>query len=200
MRSEREGRARRTKPPVIRTDIPSIDGAVSLSFLELMELRVVKAFIDKGLSLQHVRKAGALACRRFRTDHPFASRRVFTDGRNIFSAISDDVDSPDVVKWREAEIDQVTSGKLFERFLREIEFDERTSLAERWWPMGKGHPIVLDPQVSFGAPVIEGTAVRTVTIARYARRESFGSAAVAFEIERRQAKAAMEFEELLAAA
>lgn len=200
LRNERSGRSQRRRPPVIHTDIPAIDGAVSISFLELMELRVVKAIVDRGVSLQHVRKAASLACRKFDTEHPFASSRVFTDGKHIFSAISDEPDAPNVVKWRESEIDQITSGRIFERFLKEIEFDAHTALAHRWWPLGKNTPIVLDPQVGFGAPVIEGTAVRTVTIARLARRETVAKAAVAFELESRQAKAAVDFEETLAAA
>lgn len=193
-------RARRRRPPVIKTDLPVIHDTVALSFLELMELRVVKAVVDAGVSLQHVRGAAQLAADHFDTDHPFASRRVFTDGRAIFSAVSDDADAPDVVKWRAGEIEQVIAGGVFDQFLHEIEFDDATSLAERWWPMGRTVPVVLDPRVAFGAPIVAGTAVRTNVVARLAREASLDEAAVAYEIERRQAEAAVQFESRLAAA
>jgi uncharacterized protein (DUF433 family) len=165
-----------------------------------MELRVVKALIDKGVSLQHVRAAACLASERFETAHPFASRRVFTDGKAIFSAVSDEQSVPDVVKWRRAEIDQVVAGAIFETFLHEIEFDPGTALAYRWWPLGRGEPIILDPKISFGAPVVEGTAVRTSTVARMAAHLSVEEAAVAYELELRQAEAAVGFEAQLVAA
>lgn len=193
-------RARRRQPPVIRTDLPVIDRTVAISFLELMELRVVKAVVDAGVSLQHVRRAAQLAAEHFGTDHPFASRRVFTDGRAIFSAVSDDPQGPDVVKWRAGEIEQVIAGGVFEQFLNEIEFDDATSLAERWWPLGRAVPVVLDPRVAFGAPIVAGTAVRTGVVARLAGSSSIEEAAVAYELERRQAEAAVEFERRLAAA
>jgi uncharacterized protein (DUF433 family) len=173
---------------------------MALSFLELMELRVVKALIDRGVSLQHVRRAAQLAARRFNTRHPFASQRVFTDGRNVFSAVSHEVHAPNVVKWTDTEIEQVIAGPVFDQFLSEIEFDPTTSLAQRWWPLGREVPIVLDPSISFGAPIIVGTGLRTATLARLAREGSVRDAALAFEVDVSQAQAAMDFERGLLAA
>lgn len=193
-------KAQRRKPPVIKADLPILDDTIALSFLELMELRVVKAIVDAGVSLQHVRAAAQLASATFDTEHPFASRRVFTDGRAIFSAVTEDVQPPNVVRWQRGDIDQVIAGGVFEQFLREIEFDSRTSLAFRWWPLGRERPVVLDPRISFGAPIVEGTAVRTAVVARMARHASLQEAAVAFELQLQQASAAVAFERELAAA
>lgn len=194
------GQEKRKRPPVIRTELPIVEGVVALSFLELMELRVVKAIVDKGLSLQHVRSAARLAASRFDTRHPFASRRVFTDGRNIFSSLSHPESAPDVVKWDTDEIDQVIAGAVFEKFLEEIEFDDSTALAHRWWPLGKSTPIVLDPRVSFGAPVVERTGVRTSTLALLAAASSDRDAADAYQLDLRFVQAAVAFELQLRAA
>lgn len=194
------GRKRRRQTPVVHSELPAIARATALSFLELMELRVVKAIVDKGVSLQHVRAAAQLAARRFDTRHPFASRRVFTDGRHIFSAVTDEVHAPNVVRWTAHEIDQVVAGPVFDQFLHEIEFDPTTSLAQRWWPLGREVPVVLDPAISFGAPIVAGTGVRTSVLARLARASSPRDAAVAYEVELAQAEAATEFERVLAAA
>jgi len=160
----------------------------------------VKAIVDAGLSLQHVRSAARLASAHFDTDHPFASQRVFTDGLAIFSAITDDSDAPNIVKWKAGEIEQVIAGGVFDQFLKEIEFDATTALAHRWWPLGKATPIVLDPRINFGAPIVAGTAVRSSVVAGFARHVSIEQAAVAFELQMEQAQAAVNFEtELLAA-
>ena len=173
---------------------------MALSFLELMELRVVKALVDRDVTLQHVRQAAQLAAKRFGTRHPFASRRVFTDGRFIFSAVSDEIDAPNVVKWTAGEIDQVVAGPVFDQFLSEIEFDPSTALAMRWWPMGRHVPILIDPARRFGAPIVAGTGVRTATLARLARTTPIRDVAVAYEVEVAQAQAAVAFEGQLAAA
>jgi len=193
-------RSRRKRPPVIKTDLPKIGDAMALSFLELMELRVVKAIVGEGVSLQHVRAAARLAAEHFHTDHPFASRRVFTDGRAIFSAVSDDAVGANIVRWRPEDIEQVIAGGVFDQFLREIEFDAATSLAERWWPLGRQTAVVLDPRIAFGAPIVAGTAVRTSVVAQLAATSSVDDAAIAYELERRQAEAAVQFASLLAAA
>lgn len=200
MRESSSGRVRRQQRPVIQTDLPPVDGRVALSFLELMELRVVKAIVDRGLPLQRVRVAADLARSRFSTEHPFASRRVFTDGEAIFSAINDDPAAPDVVKWTRAEIDQVVSGGVLQQFLNEIDFDEKSSLAYRWWPLGRTVPVMLDPNVGFGAPVVEGTGVRTSVVARLARVSSVDEAAIAYELTRDSVEAALEFEGALLSA
>src|SRR6185369_15037978 len=54
---------RRRLKPVIATDIQAIGRARALSFLELMELRVVLALRKRGLPLQRIRAAARLAQR-----------------------------------------------------------------------------------------------------------------------------------------
>ena len=193
-------RRQRRQTPVVLPELPVLGNVVALSFLELMELRVVKALVDRGVTLQHVRQAARLASTHFNTRHPFASQRVFTDGRFIFSALGTEVELPNVVKWTAEEIDQVVAGPVFEQFLSEIEFDASNSLARRWWPLGPRVPIILDPAISFGAPVLAGTGVRTTTVARFARASSTREAAVAFEVDMEHAESAVDFEQQLAAA
>ncbi len=190
---------RRPRPPVVRTDLPVIDDTIALSFLELMELRVVKGLIDGGVSLQGVRAAHTLCAQEFGTARPFASRRVYTDGRRVFTALSRDDDS-DVIELSEAKRLQIIFGEVIQPFLQEIAFDEQSSLASRWWPMGRPTPIILDPRIAFGSPVIEGTAIRTYVAARMAGRSAPAAVADAFEIELGHVEAAVEFEEQLAAA
>jgi uncharacterized protein (DUF433 family) len=196
-----EAPRRRHQPPVTHTDLPPLGRARALSFLELMELRVVIGLRSCGLSLQAIRAGAALARRVLRSSHPFASHRVFTDGKKIFTAVEPGSGAEELLielaRHRHA---QVILGDLLTPFLREMEFDPVTGAAQRWWPLGKEIPVVLDPRIAFGAPVVAGTALRTVEAARMARRVPVSEVADAYELPTDRIKAAVTFEAQLAAA
>ena len=189
----------RSLPPVIQTDLPRLEDRMALSFVELMELRVVKRLTELGLSLQSVRRAADIAKVEFRVDHPYASKRVYTDGKRVFAAISSDLE-PDIIELSPRRREQIISGRVFIPFLEELDFDTSTSLAYRWWPLGRKTPIVLNPRISFGAPTVAGTAVRTSTIARVAGGSSKRDVARAYQISVAKVSAALRFEAALAAA
>ncbi|MGH6954081.1 MAG: DUF433 domain-containing protein, partial [Alphaproteobacteria bacterium] len=166
-----------------------------------VELFVVKQFRNKNIPLQTVRVAWNHAARAFDTLHPFANRRVFTDGGRIFMAVRDDELAPDVleVSSRRSPF-QIIAGPVFKNSIREIEFDEETELARRWWPQGRQVPVVLDPMIAFGAPVIAGTRVPTAILARYAETRPVSAVADAFELPVERIEAAVDFESRLARA
>ncbi len=193
---------KRQKSPVVHVVLPTIDGVLALSFVELIELRVIKAFTDKGLPLQRVRVAAERAIELFHTVHPFASKRVFTDGELVFAEFGNPKkrDLPDVIELTKGKHLQIHSGVLLEGYLDEVSFSQETLLADRWWPLSKDFPVVLDPKIAFGAPVIEGTATRTEVIAGTARAMSTDAAANLYQLKKREVEAAVQFEDLLAAA
>lgn len=189
------------QPAVIKTDIPPIDGSLAVSFLELVELIVVKQFRDKGIPLQTVRVAWNHAAKAFNTIHPFANQRVFTDGGQIFMALREDEFAPDVLEVSSRRTPfQIIAGPVFRHSLQEIEFDKRTELARRWWPQGRDVPVVLDPTIAFGAPILFGTRVPTAILARYAETRPVEAVADAFELGSERIEAAVNFERQLAPA
>ena len=196
------GTPRRThKPPVVHTDLPMIDGTVALSFLELMELRVVKAFVGKGVPLQRVRVAAQRIADLFQTTHPFAHQRVYTDREQIYVALSDVGIEPDLLQVTgQHASSQLIAGGIFDRYLEETDFEETTALAGRWFPLGRQVPIVLDPHIAFGAPVIAGTGIRTDVLSLYAAGNPPPAVARAFELELPRVQAAIDFETQLARA
>jgi uncharacterized protein (DUF433 family) len=200
IRSRRDARRIR-RPPVVKTDLPVVGGMLALSFLELMEIRVVRALVEKGVPLQRVRVAARRISDQLGTPHPFAHQRVFTDHEQVFVAVARDDAQPDLlqVTGRRASL-QVVAGPVLSSYVQEIDFDESTALAERWWPLGKRVPVVLDPRLAFGAPVIEGTATRTAAVRHFARGESVPVLARAYEIDQKRVRAALRFEKLLARA
>lgn len=201
---ERSGgrQVKREQGSVIRTDLPQVDGSFALSFLELIELRILRVLVeDRGIPPQTVRKAAQRAREEFSVRHPFASRKVFTHKREIFAEL--DVGTGQTVLELTGRGEghlQIQATELLSPYLEEIEFNERTALADRWWPMGRNVPVVLDPSLEFGAPVVYPTRVRTDVVAKLARAESVSSVMESFQLGEAQVSGAIQLEELLAAA
>jgi uncharacterized protein (DUF433 family)/DNA-binding transcriptional MerR regulator len=191
---------RRRQGPVIESDLPILGAARALSFLELMELRVVIALRKRGLSLQQIRGAAALARRVLDRSHPFASHGVFTDDKRIFTTVFPGEELREIIELRKHRHAQIIIGQVLAPFLQEVEFDPSTGFAHRWWPRGRSVPVVLDPRIAFGSPVIEGTGIRTSVIARMAGRSGASEVADAYDVSKRGVQAAVEFESLLLAA
>jgi uncharacterized protein (DUF433 family) len=192
----------RDRPPVLhKSAIPTIGGTVALSFLELMELRVLKLLVDQyKIPLQTVRRLAQEAQRTLQTRYPFATRRVFAEERRVFASISGDESDADVIELGRGSRIQIQWAKMFEPVLREVEFDPETSFAERWWPCAPERWVVLDPEVMFGAPVISGSRLRTSAVVRMAKNYGESATAVAYRVAEEGIRAALRFENYLAAA
>ena len=104
--------------PVIQTDIPAIRGQRALSFLELMELRVVAALRLKGISLQRIRAAARLGREALKTGHPFATRRIFTDGRTIFAQTAPAPDDEAMIELARDRDAQLIIANIVSPFVR----------------------------------------------------------------------------------
>jgi uncharacterized protein (DUF433 family) len=151
------GRKHGASGPVVHSDLPRIRGLMALSFLELVEVFVVSAFLKRGISMRTIRLARRHAIRRFGTPHPFASRKFKTDGRGVFVELREQTNGDKLLM--ELSQLQYEMPEIWEDYLERVEFDEASDLATQWWPMGRKIPIVLDPRVAFGAPTIAGTRI-----------------------------------------
>jgi uncharacterized protein (DUF433 family) len=73
-------------------------------------------------------------------------------------------------------------------------------LAKRYWPMGKQYSIVVDPNNSFGQPVIKGTNITVYSILNYINAgESLESISRILEIDPKSVKDVLSFKTRLAA-
>jgi uncharacterized protein (DUF433 family) len=193
-------RLRLKSGPVIKSDLPVIGKQRALSFLELMELRIVARLRSKGLSLQHIRMAASVAREVLGTKHPFATRKVFTDRRRILTYLTAPPDGGAMIELVRTSHHQLIFGQILEPLLEDLDFDESSGIAQRWWPLGRARQIVLDPAICFGAPTIAGTRVRTDIAAGVAAEDTVETVAAAFDLTRPQVQAAVEFESLRLAA
>lgn len=132
------------------------------SFLDLIELLSVKSFLDKGLSLQRVRRACNETASVLKVDHPFARRRFFTSGREIYLEVRENRSASNLLQLLSG--GQWVIEPIIREFAEQIDFDLDTDLASKWWPLGKDAFVVLDPLVSFGAPSIVGKGVKSANV------------------------------------
>ncbi len=151
------GDTMRQLPPVLHRG--RTKGTPYASFLDLVDLLFVKRFLDDGFSLQKVRRALDEAHEILGTRH-FARQTFFADGSNIYL---------EVRERGEAIVELLSGGQwviapVIRQLARQIDFESTEGLARRWYPLGRGRPVVLDPFVSFGAPSIVGRGVKTANI------------------------------------
>lgn len=179
------------QPPVI--DRATSEGRPP-SFLDLMELLFAKAFLDHGVSLRRVRRALEEARIYTKEDHPFAKRRFFCWGRDVFMELRHQPDS-EIVQLLEG--GQLAIRPVVLDIAHRIDFDADTQLAAAWWPLGKKKPVIVDPKVAFGAPSIARKGVKTANVYDMYVAEGRRAEAVTFwlGLEAREVAAAVEFEE-----
>lgn len=191
---EYQNEKRRQGPVVGRAEN---DGERYASFLDLMEIRVAKQFIDEGLSLFKVRNAFSEAAKVFGQDHPFARRVFYTRGKQIFLQVGN-FDSADVGNLLHLFHDgQWAISDFIVSDATRIEFDPQSSVARRWWPLGKNEPVVIDPAVGFGAATLKNSGIKTLNVYRLYKGEGESVEAVARWLKIRNAEvgAAIRWEE-----
>lgn len=169
-----------------------------LGFRDLLELRTVARFIEQGVSLRVIRATIDVA-RETLGDYPLHSRRFVTDGKKIFlEAVERAGEDPKLLDVRRQQfaMDAVIRPSLLEG----IVYGADTN-ALRWFPVPKKRLVVLDPQVQFGEPIVAESGVPTDTLAAAFRAEgkSVDRVAQLYRVKPQEVKAAVAFEQQLAA-
>jgi uncharacterized protein (DUF433 family) len=185
-----------TSMPVWQRQLPDIDGALGLGFLDLIEARFVDAFRKADVPWPVIRRCAEQARDLIGSDHPFSSRRFRTDGRTIFAEVADQTGEKQL-------LDLARSQFAFARVIGPslyagIEFSEE-DMPARWWPLGEDAPVVIDPARAFGQPIVSDAGIPTVTLADAVTAEgSIAKVARLYQVEPRSVRAALRFERRLA--
>jgi uncharacterized protein (DUF433 family) len=145
----------RKVPPLIKAS----PDATCCSFLNLVEIMVAARFRKaEGTKYEIVKRTYENAKKLYPFEHPFASDlRLKAIGGHIVHMIREKgslqaIDTPE----------QFTLPYLVEEAMEQLEFE--LELASKWYPVGKNIPIVVDPYVSSGVPVIEGRGITVENI------------------------------------
>jgi uncharacterized protein (DUF433 family) len=190
------GRLRHT-PPVIANQVDPIDGSPVLTFGDLIEIRFLDAFRQYGVSWKAIKVAAARAQDLLGRRYPFSSKRFKTDGYTILAELvprSGDRMLLDLVRDQYA-FDQIVSPYLYAG----IEFDGLDE-PTRWWPLGFGRQVVIDPARMFGAPIVAEEGIPTHMLANAMRIEESAEAVRAwYRVSDVALADAVEFEDSFAA-
>lgn len=170
---------------------PTTPGA-NLSWLQLVETAFVAAFRRQGVSLAALRRSYEYLIKVFNTEYPFAQLRLRTDGAHVLKELEQIHDlAPGLIVTDRAG-QAVWSDLIMDRL---YEFDYEQGLAVVWHPRGRAAPIVMDPRVAFGAPIVRQSGVPTwVFRERIEAGESLAEIADDFSAEPAEVAAALEFE------
>jgi len=185
--------------PAIATDIPPIGESRAITFLELVELMFVQALLTTGLSWPKVREASRVAAHLLKDErHPFATRRWFADPAALYLSLGQEHGEGLLVEV--AGHAQVAMAPVLHPYLKQLDFDSR-GVARRWFPMGIGASVVLDPLRSFGMPITVNAGVATEVIARFhAAGDSVETIAAWYRMDEAEVDAAIRYEEVMALA
>jgi uncharacterized protein (DUF433 family) len=195
------GQEKRKSWPLVKDGGPNLAGCDLFTFAQLIELLVMGAFRNEGVSMQVIRAAHKQAQKEFKTSHPFVLRRFDTDGSKIFARLTPD-DVGDHITPDDLTVEltrcQVVMDKVVRPFFRNIDYVK--DIASRLWPMGQDRTVVIDPERAFGKPINNQTGVPTAVL--YAMHHGGSSEPVIadwYEVPLQGVKDAIEYEGALRA-
>jgi uncharacterized protein (DUF433 family) len=187
---------RHRSPAVWNSQLKPIDHMMALGFLDLLEIKAVNAFINKGVTWKTLRQVHKEARNWVGHSHPFCTNKFATDGHTIFMELREK--NREVMLWDMNDVQRVFD-RIIRPFLKNVEFD-RGRVPKRWWPRGKSRKVALDPLRNFGHPIIFNEGISTKILSRSVRaNDSVEEVARWFEISRESVIAAVDFEQALAA-
>ncbi len=150
--------------PVIDRDYRDTSEGLTLSFLDMVEIRCLAHFRSQGFSLQGLRRAMVRARDLLGAQHPLAlaSTRFLSDRRRIFLEAAKESGDRFIL---DLQTDQFAFYDVIERSLAaDLEFGT-DDLAVRWHPQPNAFPSVwIDPCLAYGHPVVMPERVPTMAL------------------------------------
>ena len=170
-----------------------IEDSAEVSFIDLIELRVVSAMRKNGISLQSIRFAISFAQEALRIERPLSSRNFKTDGAEVLmEAMENDGEHISLSSHRPG---QKVFTEIIRQSLNDLEYDG--DLVARWRPKNFAD-VVLDPQRSFGGPVLDAYGISTATLlAEFEQFEDLKYLSQMYEIPIQSIKSGISFEKHL---
>lgn len=148
-------RERAAGEPLVHRVAPVKRGWPSVPFVAVIEAYVLRSLRDLRLTKAKIRDAAAAVRSDFNTPYGLATRRIATDGIDIF------IDHADNALVR-AHDRQTPIREVIEGYLRYVTWDDADDsplrLTLRQYP--DVAPVVIDPRFGWGAPVITTNKVQ----------------------------------------
>ena len=116
------------RAPVFRSNYEPVEGHRAISFLDLIGVFVAGQLREHGVSLQTLRRVHAHLEDELKTPHPFCRQELLSDGKIVFLRGTDDKGQEEL---KEVLARQKVFPEIIHPFLRKIDYDEASRLAER---------------------------------------------------------------------
>lgn len=193
----------RSAGPILVRDYSPIEDKQELSFIDLIEVRFIEHFRDHGVKMQALRVAAEELRKEFKTDHPFATSRVYlvADKADVFLGVMrKSAEETKDVALLSLTTKNFVMQEIIERCLVPgIVFDEKDFMPRRWAPRVARFPdIVIDPFVAYGQPAgPSGIPTGTIRDAVAAEGDNMDEAAMWLNIPVSEVAQAIDFERLL---
>jgi uncharacterized protein (DUF433 family) len=161
-----------------------------------MEMKFIKFFEDANLKPSYIRSIFEEVRRSLRQPHPFATNEVFrTDGRKIMEEI---VSSSGKVLYDLKTKNYEMRNVVLDTLMEDVVYDAR-GVARAWYPRKRIAPdVIVNPNFSFGRPVLRDSAIPTRTIADAFRTEkNVKRVSDWYDISQKHVREAVRFEEAL---
>lgn len=181
--------------PLWVSQIPTVDDVKALGFRDLIEIKFVAHFRERGISLQSIRKTIDRATELLAQSYPLSSVRFKSRGGSIFAEVLEEHERKLVFDLYTG---QLLLSFMWDKLYDALEYSEFEELA-RWYPLGKNRRVVVDPKRSFGRPIsLEG--VPTAILASSLRTEkTIEKVAYWYRVDPDSVRDADEYERMLAA-
>lgn len=173
--------------------LPPRKDRAELSYMQLIELAVVAAMRSEGVKLRAIRASREYMAGTLNSEFPFAEYRFKTDGTDLILNYEqiDPTAGVDKLLYT-SKRGQLGWKEILDRRLREFEY-EADGIVIRWRVGGSDLDVVIDPRVSFGAPMISGAATWAVR-GRWDAGESVADIADDFGLSPDNVADALKFE------
>ncbi|MFD9125424.1 DUF433 domain-containing protein [Kitasatospora sp. NPDC059571] len=164
--------------PIVHSVTPLQKGWPSIPFVAIVEGYVARALREVGLSLPKIREAAAAVRQEFGDPYGLATRRIATDGVDIFAEFSDG----DLARVCDK---QRPFREFIQEHLRYIHWDKTDDYPQRL-RLRQYHdvaPVIIDPRFGWGAPVLESTKIPVdAVVGLWTAGESFDDIADEYQI------------------
>ncbi|MEV6690466.1 DUF433 domain-containing protein [Micromonospora sp. NPDC051196] len=146
--------------PLVHSVKPERRGWPSVPFIALVEAYVLRALRDLGLSSRKIADAAATVRIQFGTEYGLATRKIATDGIDVFVHY---LDSDELARASDG---QMPIRQIVENYLQYIAWDDdgfaKRLTLRRYDPAVA--QVVIDPRFAWGAPIVEPAKVTVDTI------------------------------------
>lgn len=183
--------------PVIRQQATGSD---AVTWAEFVEAGLLGRYRDRDVPLIKMRPFIDATRAEFGVPYPLAHFKPWIEGRELVYRLQERTQlDPELYLVHPARGGQLQWARPVAEFLERVEFEPNTAYIARLFPLGKTEPVVIDPEVSFGIPQVNG--VRTELVAdSLDAGESPREAAKSWGLRVAEVKAAAQYERGLAAA